>query len=193
MKNVFSPAYDKLGTRLLAFFVVILSACGGGGGAGGGAAATGGVGETSVTVSRIAGSSSVASTDATGTAASFNYIHGATAFGGYLYVTDVNNHNIRRIAIATGVVSTFAGTTGIAGATDAIGTAASFTLPAGITNDGTNLYVTEWGNNKIRKIVIATGVVTTLAGSGTTGAVDATGVAASFNYPSGIAIVGANL
>lgn len=48
-------------------------------------------------------------------------------------------------------------------------------------------------NNKIRKIVIASGVVTTLAGSGTMGAVDATGIAASFFAPYGITTDGVSL
>ena len=50
-----------------------------------------------------------------------------------------------------------------------------------------NLYVADYGNNLIRKITPA-GLVSTLAGNGTIGAVDATGTLASFNGPSGIAL-----
>lgn len=162
-----------------------MSACGGGGG--GGASAGSDV-TASVTVSTVAGSSSVVSADGTGRAAAFNYMHGATIVGGYVYVADINNHNIRKIHGTTGVVTTFAGTTGLAGSTDATGTAASFSGPSGITNDGANLYVTDLLGHKIRKIVIATGVVTTLAGSGAKGTADGTGTAATFNQPVGIAI-----
>ena len=61
-------------------------------------------------------------------------------------------------------------------------------------SDGTNLYVADTNNNKIRKIVISSGVVTTLAGSGDEGAADDNdGTSASFRYPSGITSDGTNL
>jgi sugar lactone lactonase YvrE len=97
-------------------------------------------------------------------------------------VTDTGNNTIRKIIIATGEVSTLAGTT------------ASFRGPFGITTDGTNLYVADTGNDTIRKIVIATGTVTTLAGTaGSPGSVDGTGANASFNGPYGITTDGTNL
>jgi surface protein len=135
-------------------------------------------------VTTLAGSGSAGSTDATGTAASFNQPIG-TAFdtAGNLYVADYGNHTIRKITPA-GAVTTFAGS-GTAGATDATGTAASFNGPTGLAFDAAgNLYVGDYGNHKIRKVTPA-GVVTTFAGSGTAGATDATGTAASFNQPIG--------
>jgi DNA-binding beta-propeller fold protein YncE len=135
-----------------------------------------------------------------GSVASFNFPTGITTDGTNLYVTDTNNNTIREIAIATGVVTTLAGTAGTAGSTDAPsgpGTSASFNNPVGITTDGTNLYVADFGNNTIRKIVIASGVVSTLAGTaGTTGSTDAPngpGTLASFNGPSDITTDGTNL
>ncbi len=50
-----------------------------------------------------------------------------------------------------------------------------------------NVYVADQSNHKIRKITPA-GVVSTFAGSGTIGAVDGTGTAASFNFPEGVAV-----
>ncbi len=51
------------------------------------------------------------------------------------------------------------------GDADGTGTAAQFFLPADVTTDGAgNLYVADTDNHTIRKIVIATGAVTTVAG-----------------------------
>jgi len=88
-------------------------------------------------------------------------------------------------------VTTLAGSS--SGSTDATGTSASFNYPHGITTDGTNLYVADSDNNRIRKIVISTGVVTTLAGQSDNGSSDYTGTSASFNHPMGITTDGSNL
>ena len=95
------------------------------------------------------------------------------------------NHLIRKIVISTGVVTTLAGT-GSSGSANGTGTSASFNYPHGITTDGTNLYVAEYGNHLIRKIVISTGVVTTLAGTGSSGSANGTGTSASFYSPRGL-------
>ena len=135
---------------------------------------------------------SIGSTDATGAAASFRSPAGvATDSAGNVYVADSNNSTIRRITPA-GAVTTFAGTAGVTGSTDATGAAASFAFPAGVATDSAdNVYVTDQGNGTIRKITPA-GVVTTLAGTaGVFGSTDATGAAASFGSPSGVATDGA--
>ena len=86
-------------------------------------------------------------------------------------------------------MTTLAGS-GSVGLTDATGTAAKFNKPSdvAITPDGTTALVADHLNHKIRSIVIATGVVTTLAGSGPHSYTDGTGTAASFNYPIRLAI-----
>jgi hypothetical protein len=71
------------------------------------------------------------------------------------------------------VVTTLAGT-GSSGSANGTGTSASFYQPNGVTTDGTNLYVAE-SNNLIRQIVISTGVVTTVAGTGSAGSANGTG------------------
>lgn len=129
--------------------------------------------------------------DGTGTAAIFRKINGITTDGTNLYVTDENT--IRKIVIATGVVTTLAGTAGQTGTTDAIGAAARFNNPQGITTDGTNLYVADTGNNLIRKVVIADGTVTTVAGGFLGLTYDGTGAGAKFNAPRGITTDGTNL
>ena len=145
------------------------------------------------TVSTIAGTNgSLGSADGIGAAARFSVIQGVTTDGTNVYVADSNNHTIRRIVIATGAVSTLAGTAGVSGSTDGIGAAARFSMPAGITTDGVNLYVADTLNSRIRKIVLATSVVTTLAGSAP-GIADGVGTAAAFVFPSGITTDGASL
>ena len=135
------------------------------------------------------------SLDGTGAAARFNGPYGITSDGTNLYVADRSNHTIRQVVISTGVVTTLAGTAGTLGTTDGTGATARFNLPSGITTDGTNLYVTDTGNHTLRKIVIASGVVTTIAGTaGISGIIDATiGTDARFNLPSGITTDGTNI
>lgn len=82
---------------------------------------------------------------------------------GNLYLTDSLNHNVRKITPA-GVVTTLAGTTGVAGDADGQGSAASFNGPRGIAIDKAgNVYVADTENNLIRRIS-STGQVTTVAG-----------------------------
>ena len=146
-------------------------------------------------VTTLAGTAGMqGSTDATGAKARFVFPVGITTDGVNLYVADDSNNTIREVVIATGAVTTLAGTAGITGSTDATGAAASFKAPQGITTDGTNLFIADYGNNTIRKVVIATGAVTTLAGTaGITGSTDATGAAASFNSPQAVTTDGTNL
>jgi sugar lactone lactonase YvrE len=104
---------------------------------------------------------------------------------GNLYVADISNNKIRKIT-PSGVVSTFAGS-GVEGSLDGIGILAALHYPRNITLDTVgNLYVSEWGSHKIRKISPA-GVVTTLAGGGIYDA-DGTGNVAGFALPSGLTI-----
>jgi hypothetical protein len=147
-----------------------------------------------------AGDTTSGDDDGTGTAARFNQGWDVTSDGTNLYLSDVSNNKIRKIVISTGVVTTLAGPAPGAttsGDADATGNAARFNSPRGMTTDGINLYVADTGNHKIRKIVISTGVVTTIAGpaAGTvvTGDTDGTGNAARFAYPAGITTDGTNL
>jgi sugar lactone lactonase YvrE len=133
--------------------------------------------------------SSRGSADGTGGAARFNYPRStAVDAAGNVYVTDVGNETLRKITPA-GVVTTLAGSPGVTGTTDGTGTAARFTSPANLAVDSSgNLYLADSGNHTIRKIAPG-GVVTTLAGTaGSSGSTDATGTAALFSSPSGVAV-----
>ena len=72
-----------------------------------------------------------------------------------------------------------------AGFTNGTGASAQFNGPTGVTFDGTNFYIADQGNAAIRQVTPA-GVVTTVAGNGTQGFVDATGGSAQFQTPYGI-------
>ena len=142
-------------------------------------------------VSTFAGSGAASSLDGTGISATFWQPGGIVTDGTNLYVTENAGNRVRKIVIATGVVSTVAGST--RGSVDGVGSAARFSRPIGITTDGISLYVVDNFGFKVRKVVISTGEVSTFAGSGSAGAVDAVGTAASFTYPSGITTDGTNL
>ncbi len=145
------------------------------------------------TVTTFAGSTQ-GFADATGLMSQFNTPHGICPDNsGNLYIADFDNNKIRKIVIASGVVTTLAGST--QGSLDGIGTAAQFYRPHSICFDNNgNLFVSDFGNHRIRKIVISTGVVTTIAGL-TVGFADGIGTLAKFNLPNGLCcdINGTNL
>jgi sugar lactone lactonase YvrE len=139
-------------------------------------------------VTTLAGSGEQGYADGQGTAASFDTPWGLAVDGsGNVYVADVGNQRIRKIS-ASGNVTTLAGS-GEQGYADGQGAVAAFSRPLGLAVDGSgNVYVTE-GNERIRKIS-ASGNVTTLAGSGTTGYADGKGAVAAFSNPCGLAVDG---
>ena len=143
-------------------------------------------------VSTFAGSGVAGSNDGNGVAASFNYPGGiALDASGNVFVADCLNNKIRKITPA-GVVTTLAGN-GSQGATDGVSAVANFYNPTGVAVDAFgNVFVADCYNNKIRKIS-PTGNVTTIAGTGLPGAVDANGTTASFNYPTSLVIDGAGV
>ena len=86
---------------------------------------------------------------------------------GNLYISDSGNNRIRKVA--NGVITTVAGrgTSGFSG-DGGPATSAQLQGPAGIAADPAgNLYISDSGNNRIRKV--ANGVITTVAGNGTAG------------------------
>ena len=144
---------------------------------------------TTGTSTTLAGQSGgFGATDGVGWAASFGLPAGVWADKNYIYVTDGYFDVIRRVSVASGDVVTLAGSAncgirlcGWNGIRGAISGA------VGIWGDGTNLYVCDSLNFTIRKIVISTGAVRRLAGTGRSrGAKDGVGSAATFYAPAGI-------
>ena len=71
---------------------------------------------------------------------------------GNVYVADTDNHTVRKVTSA-GVVTTVAGTAGVAGNADGTGAAARFSFPEGVAVDSAgNVYVADFGNSTIRKV-----------------------------------------
>jgi sugar lactone lactonase YvrE len=123
-----------------------------------------------------------------GGVASFSRLYGMVHdSAGNIFATDFDNHIIRKIS-PEGEVSNFAGLAGAAGSANGVLSVARFNNPVGIVIDSANnMYVADGGNNVIRKISPA-GIVSDFAGaSGTEGDQDATGTAATFRGPRGLA------
>jgi sugar lactone lactonase YvrE len=182
----------ELGIGITAVATLALAGCGGGGSSGSNTAAL-----VSGQVTTFAGTVGVSGvSNGSSSAARFFSSLGITSDGTNLYVADWYSSTIRKIVIATGEVSTFAGSIGVSGVVDAPNgpaTNARFNTPMGVTCDGTNLYVADNHNHNIRKIVLATGAVTTIAGSptGAYGRTDnANGTSATFFGPDSIAKIG---
>jgi sugar lactone lactonase YvrE len=141
------------------------------------------------TVTTFAGSGTAGFADGSGLSAQFNNPQGiAVDAKGNIFVADSYNNCIREITPA-GVVSTFAGSKTI-GYVDGPVATAQFYVPRGLAFDTQgNMYVADFGNNVIRKITPA-GIVSTYAGDGTAGFIEATSDAtkAEFNSPAGVAV-----
>ena len=139
------------------------------------------------TLTGTLGSGSGGTADGSLAQARFGYLTAiALDASGNLYLTDSGNHNVRKITPA-GVVTTLAGTPGVAGDADGRGSAASFNGPHGIALDKAgNVYVADTKNNLIRRISTS-GEVTTVAGTrGLTG--NTLGAfAGALNRPMGLA------
>lgn len=105
--------------------------------------------------------------DGIGKSATFNYPSDfAIDSSGNFYIADSNNNVIRYVIRSSGLVTTFAGSASSPGYADGYGALASFLNPTSLVfdNDG-NLFVSDYMNNNIRKIITSTKRVTTFCGS----------------------------
>lgn len=137
---------------------------------------------------------------AAATAAALNAPRGvAVDKAGNLYIADTNNHRIRKVDAKTGVISTIAGleAAGLSGDGE-LAVRAALRAPTAIkiAPDG-NLVFADTGNQRVRKIDLATGKISTLAGAAVgvekaapAGGFEGDGAAATkalLNTPTGIA------
>jgi sugar lactone lactonase YvrE len=108
---------------------------------------------------------------------------------GNLYIADKGNNVIRKVN-ASGTITTIAGNNSEGYSGDGgLATNASLYAPSGVAVDGLgNLYITDAGNNRIREVVSPTGIITTIAGTGTAGYSGDNGAAtsATLNQPSAV-------
>ena len=127
------------------------------------------------------------------TAAEFGYINSVTVdTAGDLFISDPGNSRIREVVKATGIITTIAGN-GTAGFKGDGGVAVSAEINSArgiaLDSDG-NLFIADVLNNRIREVVKATGIITTVAGNGTAGlgGDGGTATAAKLNGPITVAV-----
>ncbi len=132
-----------------------------------------------------------------------------------MYIADTFNHRIRKLTISTGIITTIAGSggTGAYSGDNGQATAALLNYPRDVavastgTSDSVNLvvtlerltsfilylgnvYIADNNNHRIRKVTVSTGIISTVAGTGTASYSGDNGQAtsATLNYPIGIAL-----
>jgi uncharacterized repeat protein (TIGR01451 family) len=145
------------------------------------------------TLTRVAGTSQAGFSGDNGPAilAQLNHPQGLAVDGaGNLYIADVGNSRIRRVA-PNGTIATVAGTGGYGyGGDGGPATSAQLWGPWGVAVDPSgNLYIADYGNRRLRKVA-ADGTITTIAGTGTEGYSGDNGpaVSAQLSGPSGVAV-----
>jgi cysteine-rich repeat protein len=131
--------------------------------------------------------------DSAATSATLSFPSGVAVAGGNIYIAETANHRIRRID-AGGVITTVAGT-GVSGSSGdgALATSGRLSSPSSIALDSAgSMYIADRGNHRIRR-VSATGIMTTVAGTGAVGFSGDSGAAisAQLSLPSGVAVDGA--
>ena len=116
----------------------------------------------------------------------------AVHVSGNIYLTDGDNHLIRKVTKSTGLITTVAGTASKGYSGDGKqATSAEINTPEGIAVDASeNVYFADANNNRIRMVTKSTGVITTVAGNGTAGYSGDNGKAtlAGLKRPSGVTI-----
>ncbi len=109
-----------------------------------------------------------------------------------MYIADYGNNRVRKVTLSTGIITTLAGTgTGSYSGDNGAATSATLYGPFGVAFDTLgNVYIGDMNNHRIRKVTVSTGIITTIAGSGTPSYSGDNGAAtsATLNYPTGVAL-----
>ena len=131
--------------------------------------------------------------DGVASAAQLNNPRGVSLDGsGNLYIADTTNHRIRKIDAVVGIITTAAGTgVGTYGGDGGGATTAQLNTPYAVDADvAGNLYIADYGNNRIRRVEAATGLITTIAGTGVAGysGDGSAATSAKINLPYGVAV-----
>ncbi len=120
----------------------------------------------------------------------------ACDLAGNLYICDADNNRVRKVS-TDGTMSTFAGQNTLFGEGYAA-TNAELCAPSNIATDAAgNVYVADYQNNRVRKITMSTGIITTVAGSGVAGYLDGyngdmiPALTANIYFPAAVAVDGA--
>ncbi len=89
-----------------------------------------------------------------------------------MYIADEYNSRVRKVTVLTGIITTIAGSGSTTGTTVGDGgpaTSARLYNPTGVVLDSAgNIYIADWVSNRVRKVTISTGIITTFAGTGVT-------------------------
>jgi len=132
---------------------------------------------------------------------------------GNVYIADTFNYRIRKVTISTGIITTIAGTGTFSYSGDnGPATSATLNSPTDVALDSAgiyyvtflvalvrltftilylgNVYIADEYNQRIRKVTVSTGIITTVAGTGTYDYSGDNGAAtsATFRYPYGVAL-----
>ena len=113
---------------------------------------------------------------------------------GNLLICDADNNRIRKVTAATNIITTFAGQNGLF-ENGYAGVSAKLGSPDNIATDlAGNVYITDIGNQRVCRLDAATGVITTVVGSGisiyghTFGGDGGPATAATMSYPTAVAV-----
>jgi Secretion system C-terminal sorting domain/NHL repeat len=89
---------------------------------------------------------------------------------GNFYIADQENFRIRKVDVSTGLISTVAGTGAVSYTGDGIQATAAAISPRGVAIDSFgNIFISEWSNDRIRKVDASSGIISTFAGTGVLG------------------------
>ncbi len=112
---------------------------------------------------------------------------------GNLFIAEFSNHRVRKVDAITKFITTVAGSNDAPGFSgdDGLATNARLANPSGVDVDGAgNLFIADFSNQRVRKVDASTGVITTVAGNGTSGFSGDGGLATSalLANPSSVAV-----